>query len=76
MADGGSGKLTSHAKEYVKQFFEYDMYGRTTAVYTAYAYCPLNGPCNKTEYTYVLDTNRVEKMRESDDVWLASMEIP
>lgn len=75
MSDGGQGKLTSHSKEYVKQYFVYDEYGRTTQVYTAYVYCPLNGPCNLTEYTYVTDTNRVVKMRESDSIWLAAMEM-
>ena len=68
--------LTSQRNELMKQYLTYDINGRVLAVYSCGYNTPANGTCTKVDYTYVSPTSsNVEKMRESNDVWLAAYDI-
>ena len=71
----GDQILNSLKNEIVKVFKVYDGSDRLIEQYEALANTVANGPCLKTDYTYVGATTRVEKMKESIGVWLASYEI-
>ena len=69
-------RLTSQANELIKMYQVYDPEGRLSTVYTAPLRTGHSGPCTRVDYTYVDATStRVEKMRESNDVWDASYDI-
>lgn len=71
----GDAILESLKKEIVKVFKVYDGSDRLSEQYEALANTADNGPCLKTDYTYVGATTRVEKMRESVGIWLAAYNI-
>ena len=67
--------MKSHSKELVKQYITYDVLERPEFVYTAYRDVTDQGVCEVTQYTYVGNTSRVEKRKESLGTWLASYDI-
>lgn len=71
----GDQILGSLSKEIVKVKKVYDGSDRLIEQYEALANTVANGPCLKTEYTYVGATTRVDKMKESVGVWLAAYDI-
>lgn len=68
--------LKTQAHELIKQFIVYDVNSRMQTIYTA-PYLAADGePCTRVDYEYVNATStRVEKMRESNDVWSAAYDI-
>jgi len=68
--------LKTQENELTKQFIIYDSEDRTLTVYSCGYLTPNNGECTRVDYTYINATsNNVEKMRESNDVWLAAYDI-
>ena len=68
--------LTTQLHELTKQFLVYDVEGRVESVYTTGYQTQPNGSCTRVEYTYVTATSsNIEKMRESNDIWLAAYDI-
>jgi len=68
--------LQTQQDELIKQFHVYDAQDRLETVYTASYRATTGTPCTRVDYTYVnASTTRVEKMRESVDVWDASYDI-
>lgn len=74
-SSAGGPKLTSQAREFVKQFFEYDVNGRTVAVYTTHINAGHGADCNKTRYEYDGETTRILKRDEIDGVWNSAWDI-
>ena len=69
MATTKTEQLKSHAHELVKQYFEYDVSLRCTAMYTAGSDQVDGGPCMKTEYEYDGSSSRIAKRKESNSTW-------
>ena len=68
--------LTTQKNELTKQFMVYDVNDRPLIVYSCGYLTPDQGTCTRVDYTYISPTSTlVEKMRESNDVWLAAYDI-
>ncbi len=67
--------LNTLKNEVVKVFKVYDGSDRLITQYEAVANAADQAPCLKTEYTYIGATTKVEKMKESQGVWLAAYDI-
>lgn len=66
-------QLLSQAKSLVKQYIEFDGYGRTSKVYTASTNARNGTPCTVTEYIYVNPSSSVIKARkEGHSTWNAA----
>lgn len=70
-----SAHITTGTKERIKQYIVYTGSNMTT-VYEARADAESGATCLVTTYTYVVGTNRVEKMKETVGTWIsATMDI-
>lgn len=67
--------IKSLKHEALKEFREYDGLSRPIAVYQANTDADNGDMCLKTEYTYVLTSNRIEKKKETLTAWLSIWDI-
>jgi len=68
--------LITQRDELVKQFIVLDAQGRSEFVYTAHTDQVDGGFCSRVQYAYFNPTTtQVEKMKETNDVWLAAYDI-
>lgn len=75
-SDSNVDKILQNLKEeIVKVFKVYDGSDRLITQYEAVANAVDQSPCLKTDYTYIGATTKVEKMRESQGIWLAAYDI-
>ncbi len=75
MAEQSGRALTTGAKEYVKQYFVYDVSNRMTDVYEARANARDGEPALRTSYTYIGVTNNVQAMKEAESLWDSDWDI-
>ncbi len=67
--------LDTHQHEATKEYIEYDVDGRMIATYVA-SYAANDGePCLKTTYAYDGSSTRIQKRKESLDVWDSAWDI-
>ena len=67
--------ISSHLREAVKQFIEYDEHNRMVRTYTAVSDADVGDQCTMTEYAYSGTSTRIIKMRESLAVWQPGWDI-
>lgn len=67
-----SDLLKPHQNEAVKMYIVYDGSNRMIETYTAVTDAQDGDQCMKTVYTYAGASNRIIKMKESLDVWVAA----
>lgn len=67
--------LVALSKEVVKIFRVYDGSDRLITSYETVANTEDGGQALKTEYTYIGATTKLEKLKESLDVWSSAYEI-
>lgn len=70
-----SNFLSTHLKEAVKMYIEYDATNRMVTTYTAGADADHGDHCIRTDYTYWGASLRIQKMRESLAAWDSSWDI-
>lgn len=70
-----TSRITTLKNEVMKTFAVYDGSDRLIELYEAVTTAEDGDPCLKTEYAYIAASTRVEKTKESYDVWLAIWEI-
>lgn len=73
--DKGDQLLQALDREILKVKRIYDGSDRLSIQYEAFANTADGGACLRTDYTYVGASDRIDKMRESTDVWLAAYDI-
>lgn len=71
----GQEKIKWGKHEFVKQFFVYDLQGRTTDIYEAPAGAVHGQPCMVTSYAYIGASGQIEKSNETHAVWDSSYDI-
>ncbi len=67
--------LQALQKEALKTYRIYDGSDRLITTYETFTNTVNGGPAIKTQYTYVGATTRVEKMKETIDVWSSAYDI-
>lgn len=67
--------ITSLRFELKKEFLVYDLQDRVIDIYQAHINASNGTPCLRTTYEYVGTSTRVEKMKETADVWSAAYDI-
>lgn len=67
--------VRTHMNEAIKQFLVYDGSNRMVTTYVAATNAVDGDTCLRTDYTYVGASVRIEKMKESLDVWQSIWDI-